>query len=162
MLSVHLACSRSYSFFTSFHRDPTILAFGVLFPFHQKLPSAMTRPIVQNFLNLLIAGSPPISLLLIVGKSKCDGKASVTRLFLFFRKKILIATGLNRPHPNPPNQTQATNNNRPSALTPSPSVKPILELALCPQSWPPFPEAPKSNFPGFSARAIPLLPPLSN
>jgi len=86
-------------------------------------------------LEAVIAGSPPILLSLIVGKIKCDGKASVTCRFLFFRKKILIATGFNGPHPNPPNRTQATNNNRPSALTPSPSVKHILELALCPPSW---------------------------
>jgi len=32
----------------------------------------------------IIAGSPPISLSLIVGKSKCDGKASVTRRFFFY------------------------------------------------------------------------------
>ena len=36
-------------------------------------------------LKQLIAGSPPISLSLIVGKGKCDAQASVTpQLFFFF------------------------------------------------------------------------------
>jgi len=94
---------------------------------------------------VIIAGSPPISLSLIVGKSKCDGKASVTRRFLFFRKKILIATGFNKPHPN-----------RPSPLTPSPSVKHILEPALCPPSSPPFTEASQEQFSGFLGRSDPI------
>jgi len=111
---------------------------------------------VLIYSNTIIAGSPPISLSLIVGKSKCDGTASVRRRFLFFRKEILIATGFNRPHPNRPNRTQATNNNRPSALTPSPSVKHILELALCPPSSPPFTEAPQEQFSGFLGRSDPI------
>ena len=46
-------------------------------------------------MSYLIAGSPPISLSLIVGRSKCDAEASVTRQTFFFSQR-------KSPNPHPP------------------------------------------------------------
>jgi len=66
----------NYAFIVSRYKKP-----------HAALAMERTKPINQK---QLIAGSPPISLSLIVGESKCDAKASVTRRFVSFFVKITL------------------------------------------------------------------------